>query len=106
MRAIRLAACLFALPAAVAGGGTPWLNFTDQTAGHLAADPEVGAADTQEKDYAWSDVDGDGDTDLVAVRKQPFTTAGGRRNVLFSERGRRPDRPHRRLHRRLPRPDQ
>ena len=33
-------------------------------------------ADVEEKDYAWADFDGDGDIDLVNVRKQPFTSTG------------------------------
>ncbi|MCZ6655413.1 MAG: FG-GAP-like repeat-containing protein, partial [Planctomycetota bacterium] len=34
-------------------------------------------------DYAWGDVDKDGDTDLVIVRKEPFTKPGKRVNVLL-----------------------
>ncbi len=43
----------------------------------------MSTADDQEKDMAIGDVDNDGDMDLVVVRKQPFTTTGRRRNVLF-----------------------
>ncbi len=74
---------LACLPVAVAPGGEPWINFSDETATRLVADPAVGALDVDEKDYAWDDVDHDGDTDLVVARKQPFTTPGGRRNVLL-----------------------
>ena len=49
-----------------------WVTFTNQTASRLSAAPANGSADTEEKDYAWGDVDKDGDTDLVSVRKQPF----------------------------------
>ncbi|MCB9852736.1 MAG: VCBS repeat-containing protein [Phycisphaerales bacterium] len=64
-----------------------WVEFSDETATRLVASPAVGASDTQEKDYAWGDVDQDGDTDLVCVRKQPFTTPGRRTNVLFMNEG-------------------
>lgn len=60
-----------------------WLTLTEETSTRLVADPSVGTADFEEKDYAWGDIDRDGDTDLVVARKQPFTTTGKRRNVLF-----------------------
>lgn len=64
-------------------GGVVYIN---ETATRLASEPAVGIADTEEKNYAWGDVDRDGDVDLVTARKQPFATAGGRRNVLFLTR--------------------
>ncbi len=78
-----LAAILACLPAVPAPGGVPWINFNDETATRLVSDPAVGTQDVEEKDYAWDDIDHDGDTDLVVARKQTFTTAGGRPNVLF-----------------------
>jgi hypothetical protein len=60
-----------------------WATFQDQTATRLVASPSLGASDTQEKDYAWADLDQDGDIDLVCVRKQPFTSPGKFPNVLF-----------------------
>jgi len=64
-------------------GSSHWIKFAEQTAERLVADPSVGSSDPEEKDYAWADVDLDGDIDLVVVRKQPITTPGGRRNVLL-----------------------
>jgi hypothetical protein len=63
-----------------------WVEFVEDPA-RLVAPPAVGAADTEEKDYAWGDVDGDGDIDLVVVRKEPFTTPGRRANVLLMNEG-------------------
>ncbi len=64
-----------------------WLTFVNETSTRLVADSAVGANDTEEKDMAWGDVDNDGDIDLVVVRKEPFTTPGGRRNVLLINEG-------------------
>ena len=60
-----------------------WINLADQTSSRLIAAPAVGSADLQEKDYAWGDVDLDGDIDLVCVRKASWTTTGRFTNVLF-----------------------
>ena len=58
-------------------------NFTNQTNQRLVSDADVGISDDREKDYAWGDVDLDGDIDLVCVRKEPFTSTGPNTNVLF-----------------------
>ncbi len=71
-------AALATLPA-----GAAWVNFQDQTSTRLVAATGLGATDPDEKDYAWGDVDKDGDIDLVVVRKQGWTTPGKRVNVLF-----------------------
>jgi VCBS repeat protein len=63
-----------------------WLTFTRDDA-RLVSSPDLGSSDTEEKDYAWGDLDQDGWTDLVVVRKEPFTTAGRRVNVLFMNEG-------------------
>ena len=85
--ALALGGPLVAPRTAAAGGGGDgsgdWVTFVDETATRIVADAEVGVSDVVEKDYATGDVDQDGDADLIAVRKIPFTNAGGFRNVLF-----------------------
>jgi hypothetical protein len=70
------------LPAA-AGAQSDWVGFTDETSTRIVADAAVSTTDTEEKDLISGDFDKDGDTDLIVVRKTPFTNAGARRNVLF-----------------------
>jgi hypothetical protein len=63
--------------------GVEWLEFQNESTRRIYAAPELGLSDPEEKDYAWGDVDNDGDVDLVVVRKEPFTTPGKKPNVLF-----------------------
>ena len=65
----------------------PWVEFRDETATRLTASVGLGADDFEEKDFAWGDIDQDGDVDLVVVRKEPFTSPGKRVNVLFLNEG-------------------
>ena len=78
--ALLLAAGLILPGAALAGD---WVTFVDETSTRIVSDPEVGINDIREKDITSGDVDKDGDTDLIVVRKIPFTNPGGFRNVLF-----------------------
>lgn len=72
----------FAPPASAQGFGNEWVAFERDDA-RLIADPAVGLDDPEQKDYAAADLDRDGWTDLVCVRKEPWVTGGLRRNVLF-----------------------
>ena len=64
-----------------------WVAYTNESATRISSIPSVGLQDVAEKDYAVGDLDhpmsAPVDLDLVVVRKQPFMTSGGRRNVLF-----------------------
>ena len=74
---------LVSLTPSLPAGSPSWIDLEDRTATWLVAEPDVGVADTSEKSFAWGDVDGDGDVDLVVGRKQPLATTGKRTNVLF-----------------------
>jgi hypothetical protein len=73
----------FAALIAVPAPAQDWIQFIDETATRIVAEAAVSTTDPEEKDYAIGDLDRDCRTDLVVVRKVPFTVAGPRRNVLF-----------------------
>ncbi len=60
-----------------------WVTFADETATRLSAATGLGTSDPEEKDLISGDVDRDGDFDMIVARKVPFSTPGGKRNVLF-----------------------
>ena len=77
------AAVLLVAAEARAQFNVQWVGFTNESTRRIYATPGLGLSDPEEKEYAWGDVDNDGDIDLVVVRKQPGTTAGKKPNVLF-----------------------
>ena len=84
-RARRLPAWAFwaALATATPAWAADWIEYVDQSNARISAAAEVGLGDVEEKDLVVGDVDRDGDSDLVVLRKTPFSNPGGRRNVLF-----------------------
>jgi hypothetical protein len=90
IRTYGVAALLGCAGLAVPAFAQGWVTFNNQTSSRMPAaynDPALSFADVEEKDYAWGDLDQDGDIDLVVVRKEPFTTAGREPNVLFMNEG-------------------
>ncbi len=84
MLAIRhILTAFFVVSIFVCSASGQWVDFDEQTSARMVASATLGAGDTQEKDYAWADLDQDGDIDLICVRKQPWTTTGRFPNVLF-----------------------
>ena len=80
------AASLIALSApSLAQFNDPWVGFADQSAARLPGGSVSSFSD--EADLATGDLDRDGFVDLVVARKQPFSTAGGRTNVLLMNEG-------------------
>ena len=58
-----------------------WAEFVEDNSKIPAT--SVVLTDDEERDFDFADLDKDGWTDLVIMRKQPFTTSGRRTNVLL-----------------------
>ena len=80
LAALALSPLALAGTAAAQSFDNAWVEFALDT-GHFA---NTTVSNNQiETDLAWGDLDGDGWTDLVAVRKEPFTSTGKRTNLLL-----------------------
>ncbi len=70
-----------------------WVSFTDETATAMVLQPFVDDPggnpmnDDEEKDFAVSDLDRDGDTDVIIVRKRPFSIPGAKQDILLMNEG-------------------
>lgn len=76
-------------PAALAQFNNEWLEFVSST---RIKNPDGSIAthittDTQEKDFAWGDLNKDGWQDIVIVRKTPVSFPGKRVNYLLMNEG-------------------
>ncbi len=79
-----IAALALANSASAQGFNNQWASFSPAP---NEGDFSSTSSSNIEVDFAWADLDGDGWTDLVSVRKQPFTSTGKRTNQLFMNEG-------------------
>ena len=80
------AACVFAAPSS-AQLNQQWVSFTKDTS-RLAGGSGSVSSNNTEVDFCWGDLDKDGDVDVIAVRKEDFTSTGRRTNqLLMNENG-------------------
>jgi hypothetical protein len=82
-----IASTTAALVLASAATAQNWVNYSQQTSSRLVAAASLIGANNLEKDFAWGDLDRDGDTDLVCVLKFPGSIQGGNRNLLLMNEG-------------------
>ena len=82
---IRMQVVLGACAALMCSPALAGVEFANETASRI--DPGLAESlfvdDVDEKDYAWGDIDQDGDDDLIVVRKNPFSDSIGRVNLLL-----------------------
>jgi hypothetical protein len=74
--------CLLSSSLAAQAFDNKWVAFSRSGGSCDVAPLEISSAD-DEVDFDWGDLDQDGWIDLVAVRKQPFSTPGKRPNFLL-----------------------
>ncbi|MFT6040026.1 MAG: hypothetical protein ACI9C2_000181 [Gammaproteobacteria bacterium] len=80
------AACVFAAPSS-AQLNQQWVSFTKDNSRLAGGSGSVSNSNT-EVDLCWGDLDNDGDVDVIAVRKEHFTSTGRRTNqLLMNENG-------------------
>ena len=84
---IRIATSLATAIAATAAQAQSWVTLSNQTSTRLVGAPSVIGANNQEKDFAWGDLDRDGDVDLVCMLKFPGSIQGGYRDILLMNEG-------------------
>lgn len=77
----------FSCAVAQAQFNNQWLTFQDETATRLPGGAFSVSDLNTEVDLDWADLDQDGFTDLVVVRKEPFSTLGLRTNLLLMNEG-------------------
>lgn len=64
-----------------------WLSLNDETTTRLPGGAFSVSDINNEVDLDWADLNQDGFTDLVVVRKEPFTSTGRRTNILLMNEG-------------------
>ncbi|MGB0716954.1 MAG: FG-GAP-like repeat-containing protein [Phycisphaerae bacterium] len=78
-------AALFCMPILAEAGSGGWIEFTDETSSRLIATPQRGINDQAENDFAYGDVDQDGDVDIVVARKTDVGSACNGSNLCQNQ---------------------